>query len=196
VLAVLAVYGGYAWKGRLGLACAGTAVAVTAALALMIPGPVQQRFAQGWQELSAWQAGERVGPSSIGDRLDFYRASLEIVREHPWVGVGTGGFPRAYARHVEGAALAPSRNPHNEFLHFAVQLGAIGLAALLWLLATQWRLSAQLASPADMHLSRALVLTIVTGCLFNSLLLDHTEGLLYAWLTGLLYAGVKSRRNG
>jgi hypothetical protein len=29
--------------------------------------------------------------------------------------------------------------------------------------------------------------------MFNSPLLDHTEGLLYAWLTALLYAGLKSR---
>ena len=118
------------------------------------------------------------------------------MREHPWVGVGTGGFPRAYARHVEGTPLAPSRNPHNEFLHLAVQLGAIGLAAFLWLLATQWRLSGRLASAPETHLARALVLTMVTGCLFNSLLLDHTEGLLYAWLTGVLYAGLKSKCNG
>jgi hypothetical protein len=38
-----------------------------------------------------------------------------------------------------------------------------------------------------------LVLTIAVGSLFNSLLLDHTEGLLYAWLTGLLYGGLQSR---
>jgi hypothetical protein len=37
------------------------------------------------------------------------------------------------------------------------------------------------------------MLTIAVGCLFNSLLLDHTEGLLYAWLTGLLFAGLQSR---
>jgi O-antigen ligase len=196
ILAMLAVYGGYAWKGRRGLACAGTTVAVTAALVLLIPGPVQERFEQGWQEFSAWQSGQRGRPSSIGDRLDFYRASLAIVREHPWVGVGVGGFPRAYARHVESAPLAPSRNPHNEFLHIAVQLGAIGLAALLWLLVTQWRLSARLASAPETHLARALVLTIVTGCLFNSLLLDHTEGLLYAWLTGVLYGGLESKGDG
>jgi hypothetical protein len=29
---------------------------------------------------------------------------------------------------------------------------------------------------------------LVVGCLFNSLLLDHTEGLLFAWLSGLLFA--------
>jgi len=31
------------------------------------------------------------------------------------------------------------------------------------------------------------------GSLFNSLLLDHTEGLLFAWLTGVLFAGLQSR---
>jgi O-antigen ligase len=196
ILAVLAVYGGYAWKGWRGFACTGTAVAASAALVLFIPGPMQVRFEQGWQEFSAWQPGQGGRVSSIGDRLDFYRASLAIVREHPWVGVGVGGFPRAYARRVEGTPLPPSRNPHNEFLHIAVQLGGIGLAALLWLLVTQWRLSGRLASAPETHLARALVLTIVTGCMFNSLLLDHTEGLLYAWLTGLLYAGVKSGGNG
>lgn len=192
ILVVLAVYGGYVWKGWRGATVAGAAMAVL----LLIPGPMQQRFEQGFQERSAWEAGDHGRPSSIGDRLEFYRASLAIVREHPWVGVGTGGFPRAYARHIEGTALAPSRNPHNEFLHLAVQLGAIGLAAFLWLLATQWRLSGRLASAPETHLARALVLTIVTGCMFNSLLLDHTEGLLYAWLTGVLYAGLKSKHNG
>ena len=31
----------------------------------------------------------------------------------------------------------------------------------------------------------------VIGCMFNSLLLDHTEGLFFAWATGLLFAGLK-----
>jgi hypothetical protein len=33
---------------------------------------------------------------------------------------------------------------------------------------------------------------MMVGCLFNSWLMDHTEGLLYVWLTGLLFAGLKS----
>ena len=33
------------------------------------------------------------------------------------------------------------------------------------------------------------------GCLFNSLLIDHTEGLLFAWATGLLFAGLPSLQN-
>jgi hypothetical protein len=29
--------------------------------------------------------------------------------------------------------------------------------------------------------------------MFNSFLLDHTEALFYAWLSGLLFAGFRSR---
>ena len=35
------------------------------------------------------------------------------------------------------------------------------------------------------------MLTMIIGCMFNSLLLDHTEGLFYAWLTGVLYGGME-----
>jgi hypothetical protein len=38
-------------------------------------------------------------------------------------------------------------------------------------------------------LAHGLVLTIVVGSLFNSLLIDHTESLCFAWMSGLLYAG-------
>jgi uncharacterized membrane protein YccC len=38
-------------------------------------------------------------------------------------------------------------------------------------------------------LARGVVLTVAVGSLFNSLLIDHTEGLFFAWASGLFYAG-------
>jgi hypothetical protein len=32
---------------------------------------------------------------------------------------------------------------------------------------------------------------MIAGSLFNSMMLDHTEGLFYAWLSGLLFAGYR-----
>ncbi len=93
---------------------------------------------------------------------------------------------------MRGTGKTETRNPHNEFLLITVQIGIAGLAALLWLFWLQWRLAPRLASPLECHLARGLVLTMIIGCMLNSMLLDHTEGLLYAWLTGLLYAGLKS----
>jgi hypothetical protein len=87
--------------------------------------------------------------------------------------------------------MTPTRNPHNEFLLLAAQVGPIGAAALLWLMWQQWRRAPRLFRP-DNEIARGLVTLMAIGCMLNSLLLDHTEGLLYAWLTGLLYAGLKS----
>jgi O-antigen ligase len=131
--------------------------------------------------------------SSVGARLDFYRNSLAILREHPLAGTGTGGFAKAYADRVRGTEAYVTRNPHNEYLLIATQVGIAGFLALLYLFWMQWRLAPRLPSPLECQLARGLVLMMAAGCLFNSLLLDHTEGLLYAWLTGLLFAGLQSR---
>jgi O-antigen ligase len=187
-LSLLFGYGLGRWRGfGIGL----VAVAAAAAVLTYVPGPFQERVGMVEREFRGWQA-TAAQSTSIGLRLEFYHNTLRIIRDHPVVGVGTGGFPQAYARVVAGTGMAPSRNPHNEFLHLAAQLGPIGVAVLLWLLMQQWRLSAHLARP-DKELARALVVLMAIGCMLNSLLLDHTEGLLYAWLTGLLYAGLKSK---
>jgi O-antigen ligase len=115
-----------------------------------------------------------------------------VIADQPILGVGTGGFAAAYAKKVEGTGKVATQNPHNEFLLMWAQLGIAGLALLIWLFWWQWRLAADLPTRLESELARGLVVTMVIGCMFNSLLLDHTEGLFYAWLTGVLYGGLKS----
>ena len=194
VLAVLALYLGFGWRRWRGLAIAAGAVALTVAALTQIPGTFQERYGLTAGDRASSKASEGAQVSNQ-QRLDFYRASLAIVQEHPLLGVGTGGFTRAYADKTRGTEAFQTRNPHNEYLHTAVQLGVVGLAALLYLFWQHWCESVRLASPLECHLARGLVLAFAAGCLFNSLLLDHTEGLLYAWLTGLLFGGLKSRRD-
>ncbi len=190
IIGALALYFGYSrlrWRGVLVVAAVMTGLATTLAL---IPGPFQHRLKEAAGEIAAWQPG-RPATASAAFRLEFYRNSLEIIAEHPLVGVGTGGFPKAYADKIRGSGMVQTRNPHSEFLHIGVQMGALGVIALISLFVTQWRFAPRLASPLETHLARGLVLMMVTGSLFNSLLLDHTEGLLFAWLSGLLYGGLK-----
>jgi O-antigen ligase len=188
--AVLALYFGYARGRWRGLAVAAVAVAAVFALLSQIPGSFQQRLG-----LQASEAADAARISSA-QRLEMYHTSLEIIREHPLLGIGTGAFPKAYAARGSDNLLPDLRNPHNEYLLFTVQIGLPGLAALLCLFGLHWRLAPRLATPLECHLARGLVVAIAAGCLFNSLLLDHTEGLLYAWLTGTLFAGLQSRNNG
>jgi O-antigen ligase len=196
VFGVLALYLGYSWRGWKGLGWAAGAAAGAFTLLVLLPGPFQGRVARVQSEIAQWQPGVPEGTSSVGTRIEFYRMSLAIARDRPFIGSGTGSFARAYEEKAKGQAVLPSRNPHNEYLHILVQLGLVGLAALLYLFWTHWRLAPRLASPLEHHVARGIILAMAVGCLFNSWLLDHTEGLLYAWLTGLLFGGLESREMG
>lgn len=191
-LALLLGFDRYRWRG-LGAVAAG--LVALAALIATVPGPLQERIGLIVKEAQGWKP-DRPAQNSAEFRLEFYRNTLAVIADHPLIGVGTGGFPQAYADMVRGTGKIETRNPHNEFLLIAAQTGLAGLAALLWLFWMQWRLAKRLGSPLECHLARGLVLIMVIGCLLNSLLLDHTEGLLYAWLTGLLYAGLKPEEIG
>jgi len=192
VLGTLALYLGHVWKGWRGLAAAGVVVATAVAVLMTVPGPFQVRVFRISGEVAQWQPGVARRDSSTGQRIEFYRVSLQIVKDRPLLGHGTGSFTSAYAEKLTGQRALLARNPHNEYLHWMVQLGLIGLTAVLYLFWTHWRLAPHLETTFSRHLARGLVLTMVVGCLFNTWLMDHTEGLLYAWLIGLLFAGLKS----
>jgi O-antigen ligase len=190
VFGALALYLGYlatGWRGLAGAAAIGAALITVLAIT---PSAFQARIARVQEEIAQWRTGLPDGNNSAGTRLEFYRVSAELVRDRPLLGYGTGGFAKAWSGKT--GDTRPTRNPHNEYFHLIVQLGLVGLAGLLHLFVTHWRVAPGLASPLEFRLARALILMIAVGCLFNSWLLDHTEGLFYAWLTGLLFAGLKS----
>lgn len=192
VFGTLALYLGAVWRGWRGMTAAAVTMAVAVAGLVAVSGPFQERVALIRNEIAQWRPGVMDFDSSTGTRLELYRVSLALVRDRPVLGHGTGSFTRAFADKTRGQVPAPQRNPHNEYLHWLVQLGLAGLAGLLFLFWTHWRLAPGLASPLERQLARGLILAMAVGCLFNSWLMDHTEGLLYAWLTGLLFAGLQT----
>ncbi len=141
------------------------------------------------QEALAWRPDEAQS-SSIGWRLEYLMNSVAAFAQHPILGVGTGGFHQAYAEQVAGTEKERTHNPHNEYLMIAVQVGLPGLALLLLLFGTQLRLAARLPGTSDRLLARGVVLAVATGSLFNSFLLDHAEGLFYAWASGILFSAL------
>ncbi len=125
-------------------------------------------------------------------RLEFYSNTLGLIMRHPVLGGGTGSFIPEYAELAKEKALYPTKNPHNEFLLITTQVGLLGLVLLLMLGYRQWRMSYGL-SPEYMAAAQGLVVTMAVGSLFNSLLLDFTEGHFYALLTGICYGSFKSK---
>lgn len=138
-------------------------------------------------EMRTWQPGQNHETSSMGTRLDFYSNTLQLIAERPLAGYGTGGFGAAFARQTAGAGVLPTKNPHNEYLMLCVQVGLLGPLLLVLLFATQWRNAARL--PAfERDAGRGLVLAYALTSLLNSMLLDHTEGLFFAYMTAWIFA--------
>jgi O-antigen ligase len=192
VLVLLTLYLGYVCRRFTGLVVAALFAGAVFTTAFVLPSTLHERTELAVEEFH--QAQPKVASqTSVGRRLEFYRNSLAIIRDHPWIGVGTGGFPYAYEKQIAGTDMAPTRNLHNEYLNIMVQLGIIGFAVLLALFWVPWQAAPLLPTWQETQLVRGLVLTIAAGCIFNSLLIDHTERLLFSWGLGVLFAGLQSR---
>ncbi|MHB8454474.1 MAG: O-antigen ligase family protein [Acidiferrobacterales bacterium] len=197
VLGALMVYFCFDWLGRKGIIVATATIIVLAGTAYFGSSSLHTRINLAEHQMITWHPGHPAGDgNSIGDRLEFYRNSVALIREHPVFGVGTGGFAEAYAEKIKGSGMLATRNPHNQFLLITIQLGLVGLAALLYFFFRLWQLAQQLVSGIDRNLARGLILLILVGGLVNSLLMDHAESLLFAWMTGVLYSGLRPRDSG
>ena len=153
---------------------------------------LQERVDLVASEYRAWQPNHGKD-TSTGQRLDFYYNTLQIVRQHPVFGVGTGGFAAAFARQTVGTEVKQATNPHNEYLLVAVQTGMIGLALLLYLFYTLWRYAPQLNTSFEQDAARGLVLAYLVNSAFNSPLHDHADGLFFALMTAALFAGLRQK---
>jgi O-antigen ligase len=191
-LAAISVVGSFQVLRWRGLALAIVLVGVGFAAAVTLSPAFKQRIDLAVKESREWDPNVPA-TTSVGMRLEFYRNTLEIIGERPLLGVGTGGFPKVYRDRVAGTERNQARHPHNQYLLTTAELGIVGLAALLFFFFQHGRASSQLAAMPDRVLARGLLALMLVGSLFNSLLLDHNEGVFFCWLTGLLFAGLANR---
>jgi O-antigen ligase len=194
VLFVLFVYFACSFGSVRAFAAGSVVIAAAGAAAYVVPdSALNRRSGEAFSEASAWSSGVRPEkPTSIGNRLDYYRTSAEIIAKHPLLGVGTGGFPAAYAQEVAGTSLARTRNPHNEYLLRAVELGIAGVLLVLALFVVVWRQASRLATSSDTVIARGLVIAFAVTGFTSTPLADHTELLLFVWLAGVLFAGYRT----
>ncbi|KAA5930999.1 MULTISPECIES: PglL family O-oligosaccharyltransferase [Pantoea] len=72
---------------------------------------------------------------SSSERLNMLKGSLSLILQHPWTGVGLGGFEASFAavRQNFGTGIASYtiRHPHNELLYVLVEGGPLALSGLL-----------------------------------------------------------------
>jgi O-antigen ligase len=116
---------------------------------------------------------ERLNPlrQTGGFRLDLWLSSIDMVRDHPILGIGLDNFAYLYQQLYlrEGAAAEPNlSHPHNWVLDFWLSLGLAGLVAFVWLLVRFWRLARARMSWYAVGALGAITDMLVHGFIDNS----------------------------
>jgi len=160
----------------------------------MMPGFPHSRLMDTEQEIADHQTNGNQ--TSAGLRLEMYKNTITLIKDHPLFGGGTASLENEYEMLAKSKNLTLTRvtNPHNQFLLTTQELGILGLVMLVLMWLFHWRASYWIIPARDSMALRGLVLTIVIGSLFNSLLLDASEGKFYCILAGILLSGYKSNR--
>ncbi len=148
-------------------------------VAVMVASPrTFERVQKGVAEAQQFETTGRVD-TSVGERLHYWTTSARLMTQAPMLGFGVGSWNKEYLRESSGRP-APAhsrgiRNPHQEFLLWGVQLGAVGVA----LLCAWFACAAFDARHFKPHVRRAAwsaVAATVGACLFNAAIFDALIG--------------------
>jgi O-antigen ligase len=184
VIAVLLIVLGirkFGWKGGSAVILAGMMIA---SLAWVSSPYLRTQVLMVRGEIERYRS-ENVS-TRAGERLEFWRKSVQFIAQAPVLGHGTGSIPELFRRAAAGqtgvSALA-SVNPHQQTLAVAIELGLAGVVVLfaMWiahlLLFRGQEISAWIGS--------IVVVQNIVASLFNSHLFDFAQGWLYVLGVGV-----------
>jgi hypothetical protein len=126
--------------------------------------------------------------TSTGERLEFWKKSIDFIRQAPVIGNGTGSIRTLFEKAAagqSGAAGVAAANPHNQTLAVGIQLGVLGIAVLwaMWIAHLMLCRGGSLAA----WVGRVIVVQNIIGSLFNSHIFDFVQG--WTYVVGIGVAG-------
>jgi O-antigen ligase len=128
--------------------------------------------------------------TSAGGRIEMYKNTIQLALKSPMYGYGVGALKEEYAKYSQERDIVIKNvpNPHNQFILSFFELGALGLVFFFNLFYQMQRVGSIQSLKHIQGPIIALSVTFITGSLFNSLLLDATEGRFFCLFTGLLFS--------
>jgi O-antigen ligase len=108
--------------------------------------------------------GER---SSASVRVQIWHTSVELIRQHPVLGVGPNAFEAPYRQAVPKLFWPPLEwlvaQPHSLYFALLTETGVVGFAAFVWLLAVWWRTAVRpLRSLSERPWALAALLAVIS----------------------------------
>ncbi len=186
VLAVLLAYR-YLARRQFWITCPAL-LAILAGLWMISPN-LQHKVSAAFTEYRLAQS-ER-GTTSVGQRLELWGKSIELIKAAPIIGHGTGSARILLTRDVDKQANIPAiGNPHNQTLLFTIQWGLLGAVFLYAMWATH--LLTFRGDGIVAWIGFVAVVQNILSSLFNSHLSDFYQGWLYVLAVGIA-AGIQTR---
>jgi len=127
--------------------------------------------------------------TSTGERLEFWKKSIEFMQQAPVIGHGTGSIRTLFEKAAagqSGAAGVAAANPHNQTLAVGIQLGVLGIA-VLWSMWVAHLLLFRRDNNLAAWIGLVIVVQNIVGSLFNSHIFDFAQG--WTYVVGLGIAG-------
>ena len=129
--------------------------------------------------------------SSVGVRINYFKNSLDVIKQNPIIGIGTGDFPREYKKinqiNTPHPSMPNTTNPHNMYILVTMQLGLVGLFSMLSIFYYQSKLSINSHIKFIQDVGFTLPLLFLVLMLSDSYLLGHYTTLMYVFFSSFLY---------
>ena len=170
---------------------------ITGLLAFIVVAALAFQFSSNFKgrielAVTEFKTQERKEFSSVGQRIEFVKKSVQLIREKPLFGFGTGSYANEFCRVADSSewCAAGSFHPHNQFLAFMVQLGTVGLLAYLALIAAAIK-SATNQTRLLQICSVGLVATLIADSITHAPLFLVTESQFFI----LLFSALLTRKD-
>jgi len=133
--------------------------------------------------------------SSIGRRFVMFENSLEIFKQYPFFGSGTGSLIHEYEKVMNERKKSDpdlllmkstTNNPHNMYILVAAELGIIGLILLFNLYYQQFKLAIAHKNKLKKNLLIGVLISFFALNFSDSYFLGHFSTFLYAYLVSIL----------
>jgi O-antigen ligase len=125
--------------------------------------------------------------TSVGQRVEFFTKSLELIKEKPILGWGTGSYAQQFCRVAisDEWCQAGKFHPHNQFMAIGVQLGLLGIGIFIYFL---WS-AIEIAKKLDLSqkvLALGLIATLIVDSFLHAPLFLVSEAQFFIIMLGLL----------
>ena len=149
----------------------------------------QNRIIETYED---FQKFEQEKNTNLGLRIQFAINSIEIFKNNPIIGVGTGDFPIEFAKinkvnspEIEHGKI--TTNPHNNYLLLMSQFGIAGLISLFYIFFRQFK-SLDKNSTLIKNIGLGFIIFFSVICFGDSYLLGHFTSFMFVFFSSFLYS--------